>query len=328
MSETYVVVAVALCIVYGFVIGQNDAANSFGPWIGAKIGKIRTGMILCAVFAIIGATLEGGKVIHTIGGGIVPAGYLTREVAVIGIIASVIWVFIASVLGLPISTTHAAVGSIGGIGAALIMFGRMPTADFNSGVIVNIVICWFFTPLASMVLALGLSLLMHRAIQKYGGSLFVDRVSRYLLTVTSCYVAYCWGANDVANSVALLVGAKIMSVKEACMLGGCAIGLGAIILGHRVAETVGFEITRLSPPMGVIADIATALTIHLFTRMGIPVSTTHALVGAVVGGGLARSVNIVNFKIVKEIVFAWAMTPVLTFILTFLVYIIFHFIAG
>src|SRR3989339_446195 len=111
---------------------------------------------------------------------------------------------------------------------------------------------------------------------------------RILLTVSSCYVAYVWGANDVANASSLISGGNILSVFQSNILIGIAMFLGAVIFGNKVAENVGFNITRLSAPMGVCADFACAFVIHLFTRMSVPVSTTHALVGAICGVGFAR----------------------------------------
>lgn len=320
----YPVAAIILSVFYGIVIGQNDAANSFGDWIGAKVGKVRTGLILCAFFAFLGALLEGGKVIKTIGGGIVPAVYLTEEIAVIGIIASVIWVFIASRFGLPISTTHSAVGGIGGIGVSLIIFGIMPFDQFNIMVIRNIAISWIITPLGSALLSCVMAVIVLRIIGSIGIEQRAHTVSKILLTISSSFVAYTWGANDVANSVALLVGSEIMSAKAACILGGISIGLGAIVLGHKVAETVGFGISHLTPILGVIADLSTALIINTFTRFQIPVSTTHALVGAIFGVGIARGVTMVNFKLMKDIVVSWMITPVFTGGITFMVYTVFH----
>jgi phosphate/sulfate permease len=326
MMAVYSTTAIILSIFYGIVIGQNDAANSFGPWIGAKVGKIRTGLVLCALCAFMGALLEGGKVIKTIGGGIVPSIYLSYEIAVIGVVAAIIWVFVASLFGLPISTTHSAVGGIGGIGAALILFGIMPSKDFNLAVIRNIAICWVCTPLGSALIASAATMVVLRFLKFLNIEWGANLTLKILLTLSSGYVAYTWGANDVANSVALIAGCKVMSAKSACILGGASIGLGAALLGKRVAETVGFGVTNLTPLMGIIANIATALTIHLFTSYRIPVSTTHALVGAVFGVGIARGVNMVNFKIVAEIFFAWVVTPVLTFLLTFVIYIAHHYI--
>ncbi len=134
-----------MSIIYGIAIGTNDAANSFGDWIGARVGPVRLGLMLCGIFAF----LEGGKVIKTIGGGIVPKTYLTTEIVIIGVVAAILWVFIASYLGFPISTTHSAVGGVGGIGFSLIIFGKIKVSEFNFNVLNfkilrNIILCEFY----------------------------------------------------------------------------------------------------------------------------------------------------------------------------------------
>jgi len=324
--HTYAIVAVVLSLAYGVVIGQNDAANSFGDWIGARVGKVSTGLLLCGIFALAGAFLEGGKVVKTIGGGIVPKEFLTEQIAVVGMVASIVWVFIASRFGLPISTTHAAVGAIGGIGAGLILFGVMPGERFQLSVVRNICVSWLLTPTSSALIAFLLAKALLPFLHSVVPARALATAAKALLTLSSSYVAYTWGANDVANAVALLAGSDILSPRLACTLGGAAIALGAVLLGRKVAETVGFGISSLTPTAGFVADIATAVVIHTFTRFHIPVSTTHSLVGAIFGVGVARGVSMVNFRIVREIVIAWTLTPVVTFCVTFLVYGVFRIV--
>ncbi len=316
--------AIVLSVIYGLVIGQNDAANSFGDWIGARVADVRIGLLLCGTFAFLGAFLEGGKVIKTIGGGIVPQIYMTNEIAFVGMIAAILWVFLASRYGLPVSTTHAAVGGIGGIGLALIVFGNMPQEAFNMKILLNIFICWISTPTTAMLLAFCGGYVILRFIKKFRLEQKIALPAKIMLTISSSYVAYTWGANDVANAMALLFGSNVLPAKAACAIGGASIAIGAIFLGRRVAETVGFQILRLTPIIGVIADFSAAITIHAFTQLEMPVSTTHALVGAIFGVGLAKGANLVNFKTIREIVIAWVLTPVITFAITFSVYFVYE----
>lgn len=322
----YVLIAIILSIMYGVAIGTNDAANSFGDWIGARVGPVRLGLLLCGLFAFLGAFLEGGKVIKTIGGGIIPKAYLTTEVAIIGVVAAILWVFIASYFGMPVSTTHSAVGGVGGIGLSLIIFGKIPATEFNLRVIRNIIICWFSTPTGAALVAFILGYIVLSFIKLTKVHRSATTFSKILLTLSSSYVAYTWGANDVANAVALLVGANVVSMKTACVIGGLSVAFGAIFLGHKVAETVGFKITNINPVMGICADFACAFTIHFFTQLKMPVSTTHALVGAIAGVGLARGVNIVNFRILRDIIFTWVLTPVICCLLTFTIFTLFKLI--
>ncbi len=320
------IITLFLSVFYGVAIGTNDAANSFGDWIGARVGKPRFGLLLCGIFAFIGAVLEGGKVMKTIGGGIVPQKYLLPEIAMVGVISAIMWVFIASWFGMPVSTTHSVVGSVGGIGLSLILFQQMPIDDFNFKVVFKIILSWLTTPTGSMAISFILSVIVLNVIKNFSLERPAQKIAKIFLTFSSSYVAYTWGANDVANSVALLSASGIVSSKTAVIIGGTSIAIGAIFFGYKVAETVGLKITRLTPVLGVCADISTALTIHFFTELRMPVSTTHALVGAIFGVGFARGVNIVNFKIMKDIVLAWVLTPVVSGFVTFLVFTIFKLV--
>lgn len=310
------IITVILSLIYGFSIGANDAANSFGTWIGTRIGKIKTGMILCGSFALAGALLEGYKVSKTIGSGIIPQEYITIEIAIIGLVSSILWVMAASLLGLPISTTHSIVGAVAGLGFAIL-------APVKLDALRNIVICWVTTPTGSFIIAFLIFSLLNFILKITNFEEQFIKIGRIFLTLTSCYVAYTWGANDVANATALISASNILTPRMACFIGGAGMLLGTVILGYKVAITVGFNVTRLDTIMGICANLATAITIHIFTELHMPVSTSHAIVGAVFGVGLVKGKNLVNLKIVREIVFTWMVTPIFTGVLSI---IIFHMV--
>ena len=310
------IIAILISIFNGWAIGANDAANSFGTWIGARIGKVKTAMILCGSCALAGALLEGWKVSKTLGEGIIPSGFLTVKAAAIGMIGMGLWMFLASYFGLPVSSSHSVVGSIAGVGLAL-------KAPVNWGSMQKIVICWFTTPTGACLLGFLIFSFLWFTLTKFHWERGFSRASKILMTISSCYVAYSWGANDVGNSVALLSTSKILPIFLACIIGGLGMFLGAITFGSRVAENVGFNITRLTKVMAICANLATALTVHFFTYLKMPVSTSHAIVGAVIGVGLARGVMGINLKLIKDIIFAWVLTPVLTGVISFILISIF-----
>ena len=310
-----IIITILLSAVYGFGIGANDAANSFAAWIGSRTGKVRTGMILCGSFALIGALLEGYKVSKTIGKGIIPPEYITIEAAVIGLIAAILWVITASFFGFPVSTTHSVVGAVAGIGIAVM-------APLNLGVLKNIILCWMITPTGSLVIAFLIFSLLNFVLDVMNFKKQFMYISKILLTLTSIYVAYTWGANDVANATALVSASDVLSPRMACLVGGTGMLIGAVILGYRVAVNVGFNITRLNPISGISANLATAITIHTFTQLHMPVSTTHALVGAIFGVGIARGTNLVNFRVIRDIVLTWIITPIATGLFAMVVFCI------
>jgi PiT family inorganic phosphate transporter len=136
--------------------------------------------------------------------------------------------------------------------------------------------------------------------------------------MASIYLSFTWGANDVANATGVITGTGLMNPLQAASFGGIAIIIGIITFGQKVIQTIGFNITRLVPLMAIAAEIASALNVHIYTVYGIPVSTSHSIVGAVVGVGLVKGIRMVNKKMVGEIVFAWSLTPFVSGVISFL----------
>ena len=132
-------------------------------------------------------------------------------------------------------------------------------------------------------------------------------------------MAYSWGANDVANATGVIVGAGILSSKVSVIIGGMAIVLGIVTWGYKVIETIGSSITNLLPIMAFSAQLASAINVHLYTIFGIPVSTSHSIVGAIFGVGLVRGIRVVNTRIMKEIIICWLATPFISGLISFLV---------
>ena len=140
-----------------------------------------------------------------------------------------------------------------------------------------------------------------------------------LIIVSGCYVAYSWGANDVANATGVIVGAGILSPRISVILGGIAIVVGIMTWGYKVIETIGSEITNLLPIMAFSAQLASAINVHIYTVFGIPVSTSHSIVGGIFGVGLVRGVRVLNIRIMREIIICWLATPFISGIISFLV---------
>jgi len=132
-------------------------------------------------------------------------------------------------------------------------------------------------------------------------------------------VAYSWGANDVANATGIIVGANIISPKISVIIGGAAIVLGIVTWGYKVIVTIGSEITNLLPIMAFSAQLASAINVHLYTVFGIPVSTSHSIVGAIFGVGLVRGVRMLNVRIMREIAICWLATPFVSGLISYLV---------
>lgn len=307
-------------IYMGWNLGANDGANSMGTAVGARVRTVREAVILVAVFGFLGATIYGHGVIKTIGRGIVPLDELSGNVSLVVALAAMfgasLWLQIATYLKIPVSTTHSAVGAVAGAGLA---YGNV---TLQWGRLVEVVVAWLVTPLGAGLLAYILYQLLRRLILPRWP--LEDRTFGWLLTASGIYMAFTWGSNDVANATGVMVGAGVLSSTQAALLGGVAIAAGVAMWGPRVMETVGSGITSLQPAMAFIAELAAALNVHIYTALGIPVSTTHAIVGAIVGVGLVHGRAAVNAKTGRDIMIAWGATPVAAGIVTFILFKLFQ----
>ncbi|MFH0838654.1 MAG: anion permease [Candidatus Omnitrophota bacterium] len=319
-----ILVTVIMSIGVGWSIGANDAANSLGVAVGSKVLKLKQAVILITIFGFLGAALQGGYVSKTIGKGIVPIDQLERNIALylalVASFAACAWVVLATYWKMPISTSHSIVGAVAGAGLAL-------GAPVRWKVLLDIFICWIFTPIGAAVLGYIFYRIFKNLFYRIVPRRFLKSTLSFLVIISGCYVAYSWGANDVANATGVIVGAGIFSPTISVVIGGLAIVLGIVTWGYKVIETIGSGITHLLPLMAFAAQLASAINVHIYTVFGIPVSTSHSIVGAIFGVGLVRGVRVVNVRIMKEIIICWLATPFVSGIISFLMLkIIFMFV--
>lgn len=380
-------------------IGANDVANAMGTSVGSGALTLRSAIVIAAVFEFSGAVLVGSHVTDTIRSGIVettlfaPTGALGAEgplTLALGMFAALlaagIWLQVATMWGLPVSTTHSIVGAVAGF--AVVALG---TAAVNWGVLGTIVLSWVVSPLTGALIAWAMfmfvraSILRHdepaeaarrvgpwlvalvamilvlsfvfkalknvvedpplvmawgaaigvgllaalvtrallgRTFQKQANPyLYVERVFGWLQIVTAIFVAFAHGANDVANAVgplAAVVGilqAGLTELPEAVpvpwwvlALGGAGIVAGLATWGYKVIETIGKQITEMTPTRGFSAEFGAATTVLIASRLGLPISTTHTLVGAVIGVGMAQGMAALNLRMIGNIVNSWLAT--------------------
>jgi PiT family inorganic phosphate transporter len=390
-----------------FGIGANDVANSMGTSVGSKAITIKQAIIIAAIFEFLGAFLAGGEVTSTIRKGIVDPNLYANDVNifVIGMISALLaggtWLFIASLRGWPVSTTHSIVGAI--IGFVLISKG---VDAVSWGKVGNIAMSWVTSPLFSGTLAFGLyisakKLILDRAnpgkaaitfiplysflvavvislvtarkglkhvgiefseneiylftlifsiIVATGTAFFLrrnkDQIMReggiefafgLLMIVSASAMAFAHGSNDVANAIGPLaavvsvvdtgeIGSKSSISPWVLLIGGIGIVFGLATLGSRVISTVGKKITALTPSLGFSAEMATASTVVAATYLGFPISTTHTLVGGVIGVGLAKGAEHLDYDSIKRIIASWLVTIPAGAAFTILFYILLRII--
>lgn len=319
----------------GWNIGANDAANCVGADIGCGKMTMKEGIIITVVFSFLGAVLFGGNVIKTVGKGIVPldkivAGGLetagiSPQVGLFMIMAAAlsagVWVMAATYLKLPVSTSHSIVGAVAGTG---LIFIKTAPELIKWGVLQNIALSWVITPIGAVAISFLLYKPFTWLFAKFVPQKYEHKAIRFLIIATSIYLAFMWGANDVANATGIIAGTGVtfagqtVSAQLAALIGGIAITIGIVTWGRRVIETMGFGITNLLPLMAVVAELASALNVTIYTVFGMPVSTSHSIVGAVAGVGLWHGAHGVNKKTLRDIALACIGTPFISGALSFI----------
>lgn len=314
MNGILILITVLLALAMGWSIGANDAANSLGTAVGARVLTLRQAIVLVSIFGFLGAVLQGGYVMKTIGNGIIKLQGLPSEtmirVALISIFSCCVFIVVATYWKMPISTSHSIVGSIAGAGLAIHLL-----PDWN--VLFNIFICWLLTPLGSALIGYILYRILENVFPRVVPARYSGKVIKALIVLSGCYVAFSWGANDVANATGLLQGANILPGRVGVILGGLAIGVGIFTWGYKVIETIGTRITHLIPLMAFTVQLASALNVHIYTLFGMPVSTSHSIVGAIFGVGLVKGLRVINLRILLDIFLCWVATPLVSGIISF-----------
>jgi PiT family inorganic phosphate transporter len=308
-------------------LGGNDAATPTDTAVGARVLTIRQAVALFAIFAALGAVTQGFMVMKTIGTGIVPSIDLLG--AIIIVLSAFVWIMICNFYGIEISVTHSIVGSILGYGIAA--YG---ISGIRWGIVQNVAVSFFTSPLLAVFIAFLLCKLLTAVAARYN---VIARGLPALLKISLCYSAFAFGTNDIANATGVYVTVATMALGShpeynvmllLTAFGSLGIAVGGFWLGPRVIEMVAFKITRLNPVTGTAAEVANAVVVHLFVTVsfiisgyGIPVSTSLAGIGALIGVGLASYGSAgVNRKTVTVLFSSWTATILITCGLTYIIY--------
>ena len=332
----------------GWGLGANDSANIFGTAVSSRMVKFRLAALCTAAFVIIGAVAQGRAGIETLAYSLnkksettnsvvsshnksnkvesyvnneAKAKTITGEInkpleeAMIMSFAAAIAVIFMTLRKLPVSTSQAIVGAIIGLG--------IMKHDVNLQGLEKVILCWVGTPIGGMVFTVIFYFLFKKIFKIWRPSVLkYDFIMRVLLILAGCYGAYALGANNVANVTAVFVTSGTLSVNQAAWFGGIAIALGVLTYSKPVMETVGCDIVKLDAFLAFITVLSLSATVYIYALIGVPVSTTQAIVGAVFGISLIKGVQTVNFNTIKKISIGWVMTPIIAGILGALGYFI------
>ncbi len=334
--ELLVIALIIAGLYMAWNIGANDLANAMGTSVGTGALSIRQVIIIAAIFEFLGAVFFGKRVTSTIAKGIVPIDMISEvhpTIVVLGMLAAILaagfWITLATFYNLPVSTSHSIVGSVLGFGLIAAFNGTIAFSDIHWLVLVKIVASWFISPILGAVLAyltfsLVRSLFLHRA----SDLPLVEKKFISLQVVTACYIAFAHGSNDVANAVGpLSAGLKVLGLTGnevpiwVLILGGVGMVIGLATWGYKVIETIGSKITELTPTRGFSAQFATATVVLLHSYSSLPISTTHTLVGSVIGVGLAGGIAAVDLSVIWKIISSWVATVPIAALTSALIYV-------
>ncbi|NQU64976.1 MAG: inorganic phosphate transporter [SAR324 cluster bacterium] len=320
----------------GWSLGANDAANIFGTAVGSRMIKFTSAAVICSVFIIIGAVMSGSGAAHTLG----KLGTInTLGGAFTVAFASAATVFAMTKSSLPVSTSQAIVGGI--IGWNLFS-GR----ETEPAVFTKIVGTWILCPILALTFSFILYLITRKILNKSKIHLLkLDFYTRFGLVIVGAFGSYSLGANNIANVMGVFVPSapfkdiqfgqflSFSGTQQLFLVGGLAIALGVFTYSKKVMLTVGSGIFKLSPITALIVILSSSLVLFLFASKGlydwfvwvgippiplVPVSSSQAVVGAVIGIGLAKGRRNVNYRMLFKISTGWVATPVITAIICFL----------
>jgi sulfate permease len=306
---TILVITVALF--FAMNIGASGAAASMGVAYGAgAIKKRRTALAVCALGIVAGATFGGGNVIKTMGSGIIPTSVLSLKVILIIFISATTALFLANIMGIPLSTSEVTVGSVVGVGIAY-------RALFFSNVMV-IMLLWIIIPVIAFVTALVVGKGLNALKKRLHFTTKWQKTLTIVLIAAGFLEAFSAGMNNVANAVGPLVGAGVLSLSHGAWLGGAFVALGALVFGSRVLETNGYRITRFSLGEGCAISGTSAGLVIGASLFGIPVPLTQITTSSIIGIGTAKDgFQLWQKDVITKMLKVWAVSPVFSLVISY-----------
>ena len=304
------IAAIIVALIFDFVNGFNDSANSVATVIGTRVMKPLHAVALSAAANFVGPFVFGVAVATTIAKGIVSPDEITVYMIIGGLAGAIAWSSLCTYFGLPISNSHSLIGGI--MGAAIIGLG-FETLVYGglTKVFAGIIIA----PIGGIVFGMVLAGIIIAVFARRKPAV-VNRTFGRLSIISSAWLALTHGANDGQKTMGIIVlilfSAGIISEIHmplwVIVAAASAMGLGTFFGGYKVIKTLGLKITRLKPYQGFAAQTGGGMMLAIFAVLGIPASTTHAITGSVMGAGAARRIRAVRWRVSRQIIFSWVIT--------------------
>jgi len=309
-SLLLVILIVLVALAFAFTNGMHDAANSIATIVSTQVLSPRQAVAWAAFFNFVAFFVFGTAVAQTIGGGMIDLAVVTPIVVFAGLLGATCWNLMTWLLGLPTSSSHALIGAYAGAAIAKAGLGAIIAHGW-----VKTIIFIFLAPLIGLVLGVVFIWIAARIGQKKQPAQ-INPWFRKLTLISSCLYSLGHGGNDAQKTMgiiaSLVFSAGYMTTFHIplwiVLCAYAAIALGTLSGGWRIVKTMGQKITKLRPIDGFCAETASAVSIFLATYMGVPVSTTHVITGAISGVGATRRLSAVRWGVTLKIVWAWILT--------------------
>jgi PiT family inorganic phosphate transporter len=318
MEFAIVVGIVATALVFDYINGFHDAANSIATVVSTRVLSPGQAVVWAAFFNFVAAFGFGTAVAKTVGSGMIDINSVTLAVIFSGLVGAIVWDLITWYFGLPTSSSHALIGGYAGAAIARAGLGVIIPAGWTKTLIFIVV-----SPLIGLTAGLVLMVALYWTFRSATPA-HVDHWFRKLQLLSAALFSLNHGANDAQKTMGIIAGvlftvpAYRAAVVDAdgkmfipfwiVLAAHAAIGLGTLSGGWRIIHTMGSRITKLQPVHGFAAETGAALAVFLATVLGIPVSTTHAITGSIVGVGATRRLSAVRWGVAGQIVWAWVLT--------------------
>ncbi|MER8461783.1 inorganic phosphate transporter [Mesorhizobium sp. M1396] len=315
---------VAVALFFDFLNGLHDAANSIATIVSTRVLRPQYAVLWAAFFNFIAFMFFGLHVAETVGKGIVDVTIVTPAVIFAALVGAIVWNIVTWIAGIPSSSSHALIGGLVGAGVAKAGVGAIVWTGLGKTVAAIVV-----SPATGFILALVLILAVSWLFVRQT-PFAVDSSFRVLQFFSASLYSLGHGGNDAQKTMGIIavllysqgvLGATFYVPLWVVLTCQSALALGTLFGGWRIVHTMGSKITRLNPMQGFCAETGGAITLFAATWLGVPVSTTHTITGAIIGVGAARRVSAVRWGIASNIVIAWIVTLPATAVISALTYL-------
>lgn len=293
----FIIFYILPALFFGWSLGSNAAGNIFGPPVASKLIKYQHAIVISAFFIVIGAILQGKSGMETMK----QVSSNSLLLSSISVLSAAMTMTLMTFLKVPVSSSQAIIGAI--IGINLVTGNTV-----NWAVLLKVFSAWVGTPLGGMILGYISYKILIRFYRKIKSIVLQDRILKIMTIIFGCAGSYALGANNVANITGVF--SEQIGILNATIIGGLAIAFGVLTFSKRVMYAVGKDIANLDYFSSAIVVLAESLTVWIYAIIGIPVSTSQAVLGALIGTGFAAgNVRINKMQIIK-VVIAWVNTPI------------------